>query len=505
MSLRTLEEIYADHKGFVSDKWDIYLREYERIFSPLRQCSVRLLEIGVQNGGSLQIWEKYFPRAEAIIGCDANPDCERLTYASPQIKLILGDIGDADTRNEILATSPQFDIIIDDGSHTSRDIIQTFCQLFPYLSCGGLFIVEDLHCSYWHEYQGGLFCPTSSVAFFKALIDVVNHEHWGLSLERRSVLDAFDIPEVLCEEILAQIHSIEFVNSLCVVHKRSIEENSLGPRHVIGQTEDVFRVQHLHGTLNIAPKQKSEDVGCRPAIDSALKPAAQNGSKLNSAYEARLYWQESNESQYSQSRSVACTYIANSQRQCISIVFPTEFTSAEGLRLDIADAPLAMLLHGISIKNPNEEEIWIWDNSRTTLRRDAGIIFHDFSCKDFLIIFVSNDDPRFEFFLPESAAHALSPNCTLLLDITPCSFSTFFPALLSSISIGSTSEDENRSRISAEMKHTLSVLQSELNKRHRNILNQQASLRESDGALSVLLEQLLQAEDQLKLFNKAAE
>lgn len=63
----SLAQLYATHEGFVSDKWDIYLSEYERLFNRLRSEPVSVLEIGVQNGGSVEIWSKYFPNATSII------------------------------------------------------------------------------------------------------------------------------------------------------------------------------------------------------------------------------------------------------------------------------------------------------------------------------------------------------------------------------------------------------------------------------------------------------
>ena len=51
----TLTHLYDSHTQNVSDKWNIYLSKYEDVFSPYRELPVRLLEIGIQNGGSLQI------------------------------------------------------------------------------------------------------------------------------------------------------------------------------------------------------------------------------------------------------------------------------------------------------------------------------------------------------------------------------------------------------------------------------------------------------------------
>ena len=132
---------------------------------------LRLLEIGIQNGGSLEIWPKFFPNAQQIVGCDIRPECARLTYRNPRISVVVGDANSDEAQAAVLAHSAIFDVIIDDGSHASSDIVRSFARYFPHLSDGGIFVVEDLHCSYWKEFDGGLFDPFSSVNFFKRLAD----------------------------------------------------------------------------------------------------------------------------------------------------------------------------------------------------------------------------------------------------------------------------------------------------------------------------------------------
>lgn len=272
----TLEHLYAKHEDYVSDKWAIYLAEYQRLFNPLRDTPVRLLEVGVQNGGSLEIWAKYFPQAQLILGCDINPACAQLSYTADKIQLIVGDINQPATLDAVFAHSSEFDIVIDDGSHSSSDIIQTFCRLFPHLKQGGLYVAEDLHCSYWENYQGGLYHPRSSMAFFKALADVLNFEHWGLEkYSRERLLQPFGITPELVETLLAELHSVEFVNSMCILTRRPAELNQLGKRHVVGQQEPTCPVRHLDGTYCRAPQQQAGGaMATPPALSQELKEIA---------------------------------------------------------------------------------------------------------------------------------------------------------------------------------------------------------------------------------------
>jgi hypothetical protein len=256
----TLKELYSQHTGKVSDKWSSYLNEYERIFSEYRNKPVNLLEVGVQNGGSLEIWARYFTKACKIVGCDVNPKCSELQYNDERISVVIGDINSDRIEDAILKQMTTIDIIIDDGSHLSSDIIKTFARYFKHLAVGGIYVAEDLHCSYWQKWEGGLFSPYSSMAFFKRVADIVNYEHWGVECSREDVLRNFqnEYGCYLSEETLQFIHSIQFCNSLCIIRKEKPSVNKLRERFVAGRRADVHgEVLTLHGSDS--PKANEKD------------------------------------------------------------------------------------------------------------------------------------------------------------------------------------------------------------------------------------------------------
>ena len=255
--MKSLFDLYRAHEGKVSVKWSIYLTEYDRLFLNLREQPVRILEIGVQNGGSLEILSKYFSNSQILVGCDINTECSKLAYNDPRIHLIIGDINTDSVEKKILKHSTNFDLIIDDGSHISSDIVKSFARYFSYLNEGGLFIAEDLHCSYWQEYEGGLYNPYSSMTFFKRLADLINHEHWGIKKTRCQLLQGFSekFSIEFDEKELECIHSIEFFNSICVVRKREAGSNLLGGRFVAGQHEFVVPGHLQLSGVSQAPPQ----------------------------------------------------------------------------------------------------------------------------------------------------------------------------------------------------------------------------------------------------------
>jgi SAM-dependent methyltransferase len=145
-SRASLTEI-ADH--FKTDKGSIkhnYTAVYERYLGGLRaRPGLQLMEIGVACGSSLKMWSKYFADAR-ILGVDIRPDCAKLCGRYPNISITIQDAAKAPVQGS-------FDIIIDDGSHVSADIVDAFRHNWPNLKPGGLFVIEDLKCTHNPQYR----------------------------------------------------------------------------------------------------------------------------------------------------------------------------------------------------------------------------------------------------------------------------------------------------------------------------------------------------------------
>jgi hypothetical protein len=247
-----LQALYAEHRGNVSDKWSAYLEVYEALFDGLRDSSVRLLEVGVQNGGSLEIWAKYFPKAALVLGCDIDELCGDLRFSDPRIQVIVGDATQDDVVREISNSSSSFDVIIDDGSHRSSDIIGTFARLLPLVSAGGIYIIEDLHCSYWDEWGGGLNRPLTAMQFFSRIADGLNLQAWGGTEDLAEYLSPF-IDDDSVGEFLSAVRSVQqvsFYPSMCVIHVGGRGRHAdVGPRVIAGvQAPVVAETPTLRGT-----------------------------------------------------------------------------------------------------------------------------------------------------------------------------------------------------------------------------------------------------------------
>jgi hypothetical protein len=213
-------DAYYAQSGKYTDKWASYLDVYGRLLDPVRDKVTSVLEIGVQNGGSLEVWARYLPHVTKIVGCDIDAACGRLAFSDSRITVIVGDANDTKTKKKVLAASSRFDLIIDDGSHLPEDIIKTFWTYFPRINHGGYLVIEDLCASYWASHNGGLAHPESSMQFLKLLADVVNYEHWGVAARRQEAFVAFSASTGLADEkTLADVLSVTFLNSMCIIQK----------------------------------------------------------------------------------------------------------------------------------------------------------------------------------------------------------------------------------------------------------------------------------------------
>ena len=163
-----LVSIFAQHKGEGVDKWHHYLPLYERYFAPWRNRPLRFLEIGVFRGGSLELWRKFFGPEAVIYGIDIDPTCARFDGQHAQVRI--GSQDDPDFLNRVVDEMGGVDVVLDDGSHVMAHIRASLDALFPRLSLGGLYVIEDLHTAYWRAY-GGNMRAANFYATVRAMID----------------------------------------------------------------------------------------------------------------------------------------------------------------------------------------------------------------------------------------------------------------------------------------------------------------------------------------------
>lgn len=144
----------VDLSAYDTDKSQTYLANYEREFGQLFDEPIRLLELGIQRGGSMLLWLDLLPRAQ-IAGLDLN---EVRLPPNPRLHIYQGFQQDAAILDRIATeVAPDgFDVIIDDASHIGKYTAESFWQLFPrHLKPGGVYVIDDWGCAYWPEWHDG--------------------------------------------------------------------------------------------------------------------------------------------------------------------------------------------------------------------------------------------------------------------------------------------------------------------------------------------------------------
>ncbi len=148
--LTCLSAKYPTDKGVTYFPFHGYTQHYDRLFAPMRERSITLLEIGLARKRdrtnprvkcpSLELWAEYFPYA-TLLGLDID---DFSMIKQPRTKIYRGDQGNPYDLQEILHHHPTLDIVIDDGSHASYHQQLTLMTLWPALSQKGIYVIEDL-------------------------------------------------------------------------------------------------------------------------------------------------------------------------------------------------------------------------------------------------------------------------------------------------------------------------------------------------------------------------
>ena len=175
-----LLKIYAENTGPVVHKWHHYLPIYDRYFASFRATPVKFLEIGVSKGGSLQMWRTYFGPDARIFGIDIDPACAAFDGQAGQVRI--GSQDDPAFLAAVVAEMGGVDVVLDDGSHHMDHIRASLTVLFPLLSMGGTYMIEDLHTAYWRRYGGGHGRATNFFLEVQQMIDDMHHWYHGQPL-----------------------------------------------------------------------------------------------------------------------------------------------------------------------------------------------------------------------------------------------------------------------------------------------------------------------------------
>ena len=197
-----------------------YLPIYETALSPLRTRPIQMLEIGVDRGGSLQMWRRYLHPESVIVGIDINPKTSQFDNPAQQMHVRIGAQQDTTFLHSLITEFGSFDVIIDDGSHMTSHMVKTFRWLFPRgLASGGIYIVEDIGTNYQKAWRDN---PMTFIEFTKWLIDAMNARCQGRKNWRQNfahLRDPHRLMEFSVPLAATLVEKVEFYDSIALIHR----------------------------------------------------------------------------------------------------------------------------------------------------------------------------------------------------------------------------------------------------------------------------------------------
>lgn len=207
-----------------------YHRFYPRHLDRFCETVGNLVEIGVDEGRSLQLWRNYFPKAY-IHGVDISVELEGDGFVIHRC-----DQSDVVQLNSLARRIGSAFAVIDDGSHVPDHQLLSLAVLFDQvLLPGGVYIIEDIEVSYWrrgslygYPVRFGSHDSRSVMAVMRLLTDWVNREF--LSNADRSALLARLLDGGISEQVCNSVASIEFAHNCVILRKAELWEKAFSDR-----------------------------------------------------------------------------------------------------------------------------------------------------------------------------------------------------------------------------------------------------------------------------------
>lgn len=153
-----------------------------------------ICELGVYQGGSLELWQTMWPAASVIVGVDLNPN----SVWPPGTVKVVADQQKPGLANLLIHTLASealgkqgYDLIIDDASHQGHSTYKTFQHLWKLVTPGGYYVIEDW--CVWNGHHGNFDDSMLNMAMM--------------------LLKGFDTPETT-------VHFVTYSYGMIIIRKR---------------------------------------------------------------------------------------------------------------------------------------------------------------------------------------------------------------------------------------------------------------------------------------------
>lgn len=223
-SLITWTPVQTKARGEMADVFDHallshgparYLPIYESTLG--RTKPIRMLAIGSFYEDSLKMWQDYLHPGSFLVSADFNSMLLKIAESGTSYVRMCHGQSDSFLR-QVAAEFGPFDVILDQGIHTSSHMVEFFRRLFASaLREGGIYIVEDVYCDYLKPYRDSRI---SFIDFVKALIDAM-HAHYQVANYGTCsrIGDPDQIREVSVPAITPLLGGLEVYDSIVVVRR----------------------------------------------------------------------------------------------------------------------------------------------------------------------------------------------------------------------------------------------------------------------------------------------
>lgn len=132
--------------------WRGYPRVYSKYLADRKNDSIKILEIGANNGYGLLAWARYFPNAtihSMEVDLKYTRSHNELFTKYPQFERVKIHYQSSTDSYAWVKLDETFDVIIDDGSHLPKDQLYTLRQGWKFLNEGGYYFIEDISYRYF--------------------------------------------------------------------------------------------------------------------------------------------------------------------------------------------------------------------------------------------------------------------------------------------------------------------------------------------------------------------
>lgn len=188
-----------------------YQRVYPWFLSHFKESPIKLLEIGVADLESIELWKNYFKNA-TLFAIDILP----IEIKDKNINFFQVD---QSKENELIHfaqnVNTKFDVIIDDGSHVPEHQLLTLKILWNSLKEGGVYIIEDIETSYWGRSSiYGYKFNSNKVNTVNVLLNVINY------INAKFLISSNRIKNSLFHDIFNSVESVTFGHNCIVLIKK---------------------------------------------------------------------------------------------------------------------------------------------------------------------------------------------------------------------------------------------------------------------------------------------